>query len=349
MDEYAAAWRWAREYLREVRPRVDHLLEPWRQQAQAIPHPILRAQALESLRWKQFHCEGGAVIASPSRDPQGLVLAFLIPYQTLCDYLDTVTDRGPSQDPDDLRLLHQALIRAVDPTSPPVDFYRLHPHQDDGGYLTHLVDACRQALVKIPGYPFIRDQVLQLAAYYVELQVLKHGPSDQRVSQLQAWHRRTEGSRPTGLLWWEFAAATGSTLGIFALIVLALDPSARERECHQLGDLYFPWMGALHILLDYYIDQQEDEAAGDLNFVACYPSPAILTRRFTDIYQTTLEHARLLPDSGFHRYVAQGLVGFYLADRKVGCHLSGVPWRLLKDGGVISLGIWLAAHRGRAP
>ena len=39
-------------------------------------------------------------------------------------------------------------------------------------------------------------------------------------------------------------------------------------------DAYFPGVSAIHILLDYFIDQAEDREHGELNFMACYPSPA---------------------------------------------------------------------------
>lgn len=348
MQDYRAVWHWSQEYLNTVRPAVQRALKPWWVLARNIPDPVLREQALSSLTSKQFHCEGGAVLAAPSRDPESRVFAFLIPYQILCDYLDTVTDRGPSTDPADLRQLHQALLDALDPERPVTDIYRLHPQVDDGGYTRALIHACHLALERIPSYVAVEEDVHRLALYYIDLQVLKHGPVNDRVHQLDLWYQALDGPR-FGLSWWEFGAAAGSTLGLFALLVLALETNPLAAVRDRVLALYFPWMGALHILLDYYIDQTEDQIGGDLNFVSYYQSRKAIADRLSHIYRTTLEYTHALADGPFHRYVAQGLLGFYLADPKVGRHLGGVPIQLLRRGGITSVGVYLAARHGRSP
>lgn len=342
--------RWGAEYLKTVRPMVADALSRWRTKAEAIPDAVLRGQALSSLTEKQFHCEGGGVFAGPSRDPGGDLMQFLVPYQTLCDYLDTVTDRGPSQDPENLRWLHQSLLDAVEPGAPVRDYYRSHPQGEDGGYIADLVRQCQTMLRRFPGFSAIAEPVRRSVGLYIDLQVYKHGPVADRVEALTAWYRRHRGPE-TGLEWWEFAAATGSTLGLFALFAAARDPRPSPRLVDAIDRLYFPWLGALHILLDYFIDQEEDHAGGDLNFVTYYKSPSAAIDRIRFIYRRAVDLAGQLPDSAFHRYVARGLLGFYLADRKVRHQLirSQPACSLLAMGGTVSLGVWLAARTGRAP
>ncbi len=346
--DFVRPWQWGTEYFRVVRPRVVGLITPLHRQAEHIPDPVLREQALSSLRTKQFHCEGGGVFGAPSRDPHGYVLEFLVPYQSLCDYLDTVTDRGPSQDPDNLRWLHQSLIDAVTPNAPVRNYYRNHPHQEDGGYLASLVQKSQGALTHFPSYQAVQGAITRLAQLYVDLQVYKHGPVPTRVERLVSWFQR-ESDPCDELLWWEFAAGTGSTLGIFALLTLALNPALPETQVPDLLRLYFPWIGALHILLDYLIDQEEDRRGGDLNFITFYQSPEQAIQRLQWIYHHIVRIAASYPDAAFHRYVARGLLGFYLSDRKVRRELNRPACQLLATGGSVSIGVWLAAHVGRAP
>jgi tetraprenyl-beta-curcumene synthase len=347
IDELRQSWRWGQEYFRHVRPSVTNGLAPLKQRADAIPHPALRQQALSSLNTKQFHCEGGGVFAGPSRDAEGLLLKFLLPYQTLCDYLDTVTDRGPSTDPANLRQLHQALIDAVRPGSELQSYYALHPDKDDGGYAEALVNSSRAALLAFPGIAAVQPALEKLVHLYVDLQVYKHGPPAERVQQLTGWHQQHADWAP-GLSWWEFSAAAGSTLGLFALLNMALDPAPDAQAVDRVLRLYFPWVGALHILLDYYVDQEEDLAGGDLNFVTYYASPQDAVQGMQRIFQETLKRSRQLLDGGFHRYIAKGLLGFYLADPKMR-RGHGSKWGLLLSGGLVSLGIYLAALVGRSP
>lgn len=347
MADYQAMWTWAQEYRTWVRPSVAKALRAVRREAERIPDPVLREQALSSITHKTFHCEGGGVYAGPSRDPHGRLLGFLIPYQTLCDYLDTVTDRGPSQDPEDLQCLHQALADAVNPYAPVRDYYRRHPSGDDGGYVDGLVLASQRALSLFPGYALVQPRIADLVQRYIRLQVSKHGPEASRVSQLIQAHR-ADGSVAADLFWWEHAAATGSTLGIFALLSRALEPDPAP-DLDMVYALYFPWLSALHILLDYFVDREEDLRYGDLNFVAYYPSPATAIRRLHGILGQVVTRSRELGDGAFHRYVARGLLGFYLSDPKVRHEFLGMPCRLLGSGGAVSLAVYLLALGGRSP
>lgn len=46
-----------------VLPEVRSCLDSWRKDAEGIPDPELRKQALASIETKQFHCEGGGIYA----------------------------------------------------------------------------------------------------------------------------------------------------------------------------------------------------------------------------------------------------------------------------------------------
>lgn len=342
-------WQLALEYLTGVRPRVTQALIPIRAAAESIPDPALRQAALSSIDTKRFHCEGGAVLAGPSRDASGRSFDFLIPYQTLCDYLDTLTDRGPSKDPENLRQLHQALFDAVQPAAPDHDYYRHHPHRQDGGYARWLVRLCQRSLGEIEGYERLAmPWMLDLVDRYVCLQVAKHGPPDSRVPALRALFARHRGDH-LGLFWWEFAAACGSTLPMFAVLAkLASQPAASEVELERLVRLYHPWIGGLHILLDYLVDGEEDRQHGDLNFVAYYADAGQARERLSWLYRRCLEEAAGYPDARFHQYVATGLLAFYLCDRKLGFPPPPMVRGLLAQGGLGAAILWILSGLSRS-
>jgi len=80
---------------------------------------------------------------------------------------------------------------------------------------------------------------------------------------------------------------------------------------------YFPGVSAIHILLDYFIDQAEDRAHGELNFVACYASSGEAVTRLRRLVTTTLAHLRNLAGAAHHRFVLEAMCGFYLTHPKV--------------------------------
>lgn len=302
---------------RQVLPRCAVELAGWRARAAAIEDPELRRQALASLAAKRFHADAGAVYATavPPGPRQAGLIGLIVAFQTISDYLDNLCDRSTSLDPDDFRTLHRAMCDAVSPDAPLGDYY-LHRPQTEDGYLAELVRACQRGVAGLPGYQAASPLITDLVGLYGDLQVHKHVRPQERAGRLAAWSgaRGTQGAE---LHWWEYAAATGSTLAVFALFLAALDPALTAESARRIRDAYFPWICGLHILLDYLIDQDEDIAGGDLNFVAQYPSPQDAYGRIELFTERALAVTSALPDARFHRLVVQGLVGMYLSDDKV--------------------------------
>ena len=332
--------------MRGLQAGVGAELAGWTARAEAIPDPELRRQALASLSTKRFHCEGGSVfaaIAAPAA--AGDVLRAIVALQTISDYLDNLSDRSLAGGEVDLRCLHRAFTDAAAPASPAKAgaYYAHHPHRDDGGYLDALVSACREALARLPGQAVVAGPSAWLAARYADLQCLKHLDPDVRGPRLEAWAAVLPAP---GLRWYEAAAGCGSTLGLFALMAAA-SRGCGAQEAQSLADAYFPSVGALHILLDYLIDLDEDRLGGDFNFVACYPSLAEARTRLRAVQGGARAAVARLADGGFGRLVVAGLPAIYLVDRKVSAQgLGGLARSLVGAGGPAA---WAFAAALRLP
>ncbi|MEC0110623.1 tetraprenyl-beta-curcumene synthase family protein [Paenibacillus taichungensis] len=297
-------------------PETRKELDGWRAQAEKIPNEELRNQALASLRDKQFHCEGGTVYALPDLPNRHILIPLIVSYQTISDYLDNLCDRSTSMDPNDFRLLHQSMLDAVDPEATPVNYYALREEQDDGGYLRNLVTSCQELTRQLPGYASAKPQIQDLAGLYTDLQVYKHIKPELRETALLEWwseHRH----RTPQFRWNEFAAATGSTLGVFMLFLAASDDQLTEEQAASIHTAYFPHVCALHIMLDYLIDQDEDRIGGDLNFCNYYENVETMLDRIAFIVEMARSDVQKIPGSSFHRMIIEGLLAIYLSDPKV--------------------------------
>ncbi|MBJ6359835.1 tetraprenyl-beta-curcumene synthase family protein [Paenibacillus sp. GCM10012307] len=299
-----------------VLPEVEHLLDGWTRRAEAIPDRELRTQALASIASKKFHCQGGAVYAAASLNNRHVLTPLIVALQTISDYLDNLCDRSTSLDPDDFRLLHQSMLDAVDLDATPRDYYALRREHDDGGYLLALVETCRGSIAQLPSYLQVKRQVIDLVGLYADLQVHKHIRKDLREPRLLKWWEEKRHSYPH-LQWNEFAAATGSTLGMFMLFLAAAHTGLQQKDADMIRDAYFPHVCGLHILLDYLIDQEEDRQGGDLNFCNYYVNQSEMVNRIGNIVQNAREDVRVLPAAPFHRMVIEGLLALYLSDPKV--------------------------------
>ncbi len=314
--ELRQPWQLLYRMYRHVQPTLEAEFSAWYKQAQGIPDPELRKQALASMETKKFHCQGGAVYAAQVVSYVPVIVPLIVAYQTISDYLDNLCDRSTSLDPHDFRQLHLSMQDALTPGAPLQDYYRFRTEKDDGGYLSALVLACQTYINQLPSYDKIKPHVLYLSRLYSDLQVYKHIAHDQREANLLDWWERHQNRYPQ-IYWQEFSAVTGSTIGIFALFCLATDPELREQTITSVIDAYFPWICGLHILLDYLIDLEEDRLGGDLNFVSYYRSEHEATERLKFFVQQAKASVEGLPNSAFHRMIVDGLVAFYLADRKV--------------------------------
>lgn len=317
-------------------PRVDYLLSKWREVLSCAGDPELVAQGLASISKKRFHAQGGSIYALAGKDAH-VLLPFIVALQTISDYLDNLCDRSGCFDMEAFRQLHNAYIEALDPDRPKSCYYSLYPFQDDGGYLDKLVDECRSVLLQLPSYNIVKRYILRLAGLYSDLQTFKHTVPHLREGLLRDWFG-IYAAEYSYLRWWEFAAAAGSTLGIFALCAAAGSGDLQPEDARRIVNSYFPWICGLHILLDYFIDQDEDSQGGDLNFVLYYPDGSTCRERLLFFLSSALGRAAELPDPVFHETVVKGLPAFYLSDPKVEAQgLQEVARSLLTAGGRSSL------------
>lgn len=301
---------------RYVLPEVREQLNYWRSIADGIPDPELQKQAIASMTSKQFHCQGGAVYAVANLPMRHVLIPLIVALQTISDYLDNLCDRSTSLDPDDFRMLHQAMLDAIDPAEPLHDYYAYRTEKDDGEYLNGLVKTCQASIRLLPSYPMVAKQVRHLVGLYCDLQVYKHIRHELREDALQTWWSKHESQYPT-ISWNEFAAATGSTLGMFMLFLAASDPELKPDTVKDIHAAYFPYICGLHILLDYLIDQEEDELGGDLNFCSYYQDLDQTVERIALIVMEARRKADRLVHPAFHRMIIEGLLALYLSDPKV--------------------------------
>lgn len=304
-------------YRRRVLPEVKAQLGRWLARARAIPSLELRRQAEASIRAKRFHCEGGSVFSAALQDKRRFkqVAELIVAFQTISDYLDNLCDRTTSKAAEDFQQLHLALQDAVSDAALHGNYYRFHPHKEDGGYLEELVVACRQTTKRLPSYPVVADEALRFAKLYSDMQTYKHLLPGEREESCRRWFSSFSAEYP-GLEWQEFCAAAGSTLIHFALFAMATSPALDAADVQRLVRAYFPAITALHIMLDYLIDRDEDRRFDDLNFVAQYGEERRAIERLRFFITEGLRKSRTLPDARFHELLVKGLVVFYLYKEK---------------------------------
>ncbi len=300
----------ARRYWLGVFPGVCAERRRREARAQEIPDQLLRQVVVDALH-KWGNIEGASAFAAfvPRRRRAAAARA-MVCFQAAYNYLDMLTEL-PNTDPvANGRLLHRALLVALDPEAEHLDYYAHHHLHEDGGYLKETVDGCRAALSQLPSYAAVAPAALRAAERIVAFQSCNTGEVQGDYLALERW-ARAHTPKGTGMRWWETAAAGGSSLGIYALIAAAAEPHVDPDEIAAMEVAYFPWIGSLHSLLDNLIDAAEDYATGQRSLVGCYASPCDAATRMGMLAERSSQAAGALSGRR-HTLVLAAMASFYL-------------------------------------
>jgi tetraprenyl-beta-curcumene synthase len=314
---FAAA---ALRYWLLVFPRVACELGRLHRLAGQIPDPILRRTALEALG-ERANLEGAAAFAAfvPGRQRRHVVRA-LVSFQAIYNHADTLAEQ-PDDDPTcRSRHLHKALLMALDLDQsdgfavPRGVWARdavaagIDAGEIDGGYMAALVDRCRAALTQLPAYARVAPTAQTAAERIIDFQSLSLGVD----GELESWARR-QTPIDCDLEWWELAAGAGSSLGVYALIAAAASPMLDEQDVAAIEAAYFPWIGALHSLLDSLVDRSEDAATGQLSLVGCYSSAVDASVGLQRLASAAMEATGSLANAQAHSLLLTAMACSYLA------------------------------------
>lgn len=292
-------------------PAVAREVRRWGALAQRIPSPAIREDAIDALSRKRGQTDGAALFTILPRRRSLPLLRLLVAYQLIWDYLDSVHERSPNEA--NGRQLHLALVDALLPGRPRANYYLYHPWREDGGYLDALVEACRENCELLPGY----EQVQALAvreARRAQVLALNHEPSyASRDAALRSWAEATFPSGISEAHWFELSGACSAGLTIFALLALAVESTCSPAEIEQAYATYLPWTSAAATMLDSYVDQPEDTAAGAHIYVSHYPSRQAAIGRICWLIRRCISDASRLEGSESHIVIAASMVALYLS------------------------------------
>jgi tetraprenyl-beta-curcumene synthase len=303
----------ASRYWLEVFPLVGREVRYWRKRARQIPDPTLRRHAIGTQRCERGNLEGAAAFAVlVPRSQRERVVRALVAFQVTYDYIDTLAEQ-PSADPlANGRQLHLALLSALDPEGDHPDYYKYHSDSRDNDYIKNLVDTCRFAFGALPSHAAVVEPALRAAERMVAYQSLNHGAVDTGRRALASW--ATSLTPPgSGLRWWETAAGAASSLSVFALIAAAARPAVAADEATATEHAYFPWIGALHVLLDSLIDRSADVSAGEHSLIEHYASAEEMADRLREIAARSMRATELLPCGVQHATILAAMASFYLS------------------------------------
>jgi tetraprenyl-beta-curcumene synthase len=329
-----------------VFPQARRELRRWELRARAIPDPALQQLALDKLRDEGVCAEGVSAFAILAVTDRAAVVRFCVAFEVMYDLIDGLGEQTVANALANNRQLAHALLAALDPAAPLVDFYAFHPRRDDGGYLNDLIATCRTVIVTLPGFQLVTVALRRAAQRAGEAQSLNHvGTHVGDMAPLASW-AATHWS-PSELNWWETAAAAGAPLSIYVLCALATYGDVTERDVTDAEAAYFPWVAGLLGILESLVDRDEDLAAGTQSYAEHYASSGEVVTRAAAFARRSALSIQSLRQPSRHRVILAGMVATNLSHHGAGdatAHRAGAAVRADLDAPV---GFLLALLRVR--
>jgi tetraprenyl-beta-curcumene synthase len=241
---------------------------------------------------------------------------------------------------EEARFLHEALAAALAAVKPgtwtgrseSVESGHDHerqthpPKKHEDGYLAALVETCQQALGELPSYGQVAPAAQRAAERVISFQAFNRRERD----AIERWGRKQ--TPPAGdLRWWETAASGGSSLGVHVMIAAAAEPGIGRAHVDALEQAYFPWIGALHSMLDHLVDVEEDARAGESNLIELYGSTQEAAERMALLAERALVCARALQPAHRHELIVAAMASFYLSAPQAGVGDAAVVARAVLD------------------
>lgn len=301
-------------YQRAVLPLVRSELQHWERRTVTIPDLLLRDAALSAIQEKSSNVEATAVFAILTpRSQRSSALRAMTALQTTIEYLDVLGEQTHDDPLADGLALHGAIAEAVTPGATYSDWYRLHPHREDGGYLAALVAACQHEVAALPSRGAILETAQRAAQRCAQGQSYTHAAvsSDAGAAALEEW--AVDLAQDSDYPWWELAAGASSSVALHALIATAANQNIDSEEAERIDAAYFPPIGALTVLLDDLVDRDKDIATEEHNYLGYYPNNEIAAERFAVLTRRSRSAIAGVRFRHRHTAILMGVGGFYLS------------------------------------
>jgi tetraprenyl-beta-curcumene synthase len=298
----------ALQYWLDVYPRVAREMRYWNRRADCIPDPALRELALEAQRTKRGNVEGACAFAVlVPHSQRASTVKMIVAWQAAYDYVDLLAEQPCADRSANARQLHLALVRALKPATPHDDYYAHYRKLSDADYLRNMVDTTRAIFGNLSNIRPVTERAQRAVVRIVEYQRLNQ-------DQQRALAQWADSETPVGssLCWWEVAAAGASSLAVLALLAAAADPQLSVSDIEAIERAYYPWIGALHTLLDSLVDLDEDAKADQVSLLVHYASQQELVARTQMIAQRGLRAALGVRHGRRHALILTAMASMYL-------------------------------------
>lgn len=206
-----------------------------------------------------------------------------------------------------------AVVRAIVALQVAIDYRDVAEEtgaEPDPERLAELTEFWTREAAALPAYAAVAERVAHAVERCEKAQLLTHKAADGDAESLR--HLAGELSVGSDYRWWEMAAAASSSVSAHALIAAAANPSLPPDMAAAIDAAYFPSIGALTVILDDLVDQEDDRAAGEHSYLGYYEAADETAERLAELANRARTLVEPLAQPNRHRAILDGVLAFYL-------------------------------------
>lgn len=271
MSNLLSCLRFTKKYTKIVYPLVYKRINEYRIYTNRIKSRTMKSNALKALDKNRFDLAVSSIYTLyPSVDIT-LATEVIFSFQALFQYLNTISIRSSANTEAFLKLIFSSLKDAATLRLDAYEnYFHFFPSKDDDGYLSILVEKCRQKVRLLPSFNVIRDYVAAYLTLFIDLQVTKYSSDDStKEINLISWSS-AHGQKYSDISNWEYCMSIDSTLSLQILFALATDPDLTEQTIESINGVFFPWICGLQKILEGYLNYNDQHSPEDNNYIFYY-------------------------------------------------------------------------------
>jgi len=320
-------------YTRLIYPLVDKRLREFHQYTKRIKKLSIISISREAIGKNKFDAAVSSICMMYPGINIPMAVDVVISFQAIVRYLCTLCSQNSTCTEAFVRLVFSSLKDALNLRNDSYEnYFTFFPSKDDNGYLTILVEKCRQKVLSLPSYHVVRDQLSAFLTLFIDLQVTKFS-SDDNTKELNLinWSS-AHGQKHPELSGWEFCMAIDSTLSIQSLLALATVPEMTEQKVDAFNSSFFPWVCCIHKILEGYINYNDDLNYGNMNYDFYYENLKEYEERL--IFFINKASGLKSSNSRYLSTAVKFLLCLYITDPKASEGMNRITSKaLLKAGG----------------
>ena len=273
MKNIIGCMRFINSYAKKIHPIVQKRSEEYYNYTGRIVKYNLKKNATDALKQSRFDMAIASVCTFWPGVNAKLASEVIFSFLTIVRYVNKICENSTVVTEAFIRVIFSSLKDAANIRNESFEkYFTFFPSKDDNGYLSILVEKCRQKIQLLPSYDLVRDSLSAFLALYIDLQITKYSSNDnEKEVNLIRWST-AHGQKYPDLSNWEFCMCIDSGLDIMLLLALATNPDLTEEDAENINTAFFPWVSCVHKVLECYLKYNDDLSSGSLNYVFYYSS-----------------------------------------------------------------------------